>query len=153
HRHNIMVGVSFYRQVGTAPWPPERAERIYAYQDRASEQVLVPKAHAIFIVFTRLRQLKQHNTLLPMAKSSIYRSFMKALCQHCRSAYPFIRPLTESRGRMMPKASTFYAGVARPSGLHVFLNFQHSAYAWQVGRFTINVVLAEDERNPTYRWL
>jgi hypothetical protein len=48
----------------------------------------------------------------------------------------------------LPKASTFYAGRSRFSGQHVHLYFQHSCKAWEVGRFTINVVLSLDEHDP-----
>jgi hypothetical protein len=82
-----------------------------------------------------------------MAKRSLFRDFITALRSQWHTAYPFIRPLQEARGGMA-KASTFYAGVAQPPGLHVFLNFQHSSKPWQVGQFTISIVLAKDPRNP-----
>lgn len=56
------------------------------------------------------------------------------------------QPLNELRGNLA-KASTFYAGKIEESGLHVFLNFQHSDKSWEVGRFTINIVLSADEQN------
>jgi hypothetical protein len=49
----------------------------------------------------------------------------------------------------MPKASTFYAGFAPRLEMHVFVNFQHASKAWQVGRFTINIVLSRREGAPT----
>jgi hypothetical protein len=82
-----------------------------------------------------------------MSKPSAFRDFIAAIKRRWRSEHPFIRPLTDGRGNL-PKASSFYAGVARPTGLHVFLYFQHSSKAWQVGQFTINVVLARDEGSP-----
>jgi hypothetical protein len=84
-----------------------------------------------------------------MAKPSVFRDFISALQKQWRTRYPFIRPLTEARGSM-PMASTFYAGVAPDSGLHIFFYFQHSTKAWQVGQFTINLVLAKDEHRPRH---
>ena len=45
-------------------------------------------------------------------------------------------------------ASTFYAGIAKASGFHIYLSFQHSSKAWEVGRFTLNVILANDAERP-----
>jgi hypothetical protein len=88
-------------------------------------------------------------TTFDMPKPSAFRDFMAALKLRWRSDHPFIRPLPEAC-ETLPKASSFYAGVARPSGLYVFLYVQHSSKAWEVGHFTINVILAKDERAP--RW-
>src|SRR5690349_9296701 len=82
-----------------------------------------------------------------MARQSVYREFMAVLRKRWKTEHPFICPLTKARG-LMPKASTFYAGIAKPSGMHVFLYFQHSSKSWKVGQFTVNVVLAADELNP-----
>jgi hypothetical protein len=84
-----------------------------------------------------------------MAKPSVFRDFITALRKHWQTRYPSVRPLTEARGTL-PKASSFYAGVASPWGVHVYLYFQHSPKAWQVGQFTVNVVLASDEHNPSH---
>lgn len=83
-----------------------------------------------------------------MAKRSVYRDFLCVLKEQWRTAIPTIRPLEGSFGRSLPRASTFYVGVAKPSGLHVFLNFQHSSYASQAGQFTLNVVLSREEAPP-----
>jgi hypothetical protein len=85
-----------------------------------------------------------------VAKPSAFRALIAVLKKRWRIDYPFICPLKESRGTL-PKASSFYVGVARPSGLHVFLHFQHSNKAWEVGQFTINVILTQDDNNPEHR--
>jgi hypothetical protein len=82
-----------------------------------------------------------------MAQKSVFREFMAALKKHWKEEVPFIRPVSETLGQL-PKASTFYAGATSRSGQHVYLYFQHSSKAWQVGQFTINVVLATDANNP-----
>jgi len=82
-----------------------------------------------------------------MAEKSVFREFMAALKKRWKVEVPFIRPISETLGQL-PKASTFYAGTSLRSGQHVFLYFQHSSKAWQVGQFTINVVLAIDAKNP-----
>jgi hypothetical protein len=48
-----------------------------------------------------------------MAGPSVFRAFLAALRERWATTHPFIRPLSERRGSM-PKASTFYAGVAPP---------------------------------------
>jgi hypothetical protein len=85
-----------------------------------------------------------------MAKRSVFRDFITALCKHWRAELPEVRPLGESLGPALPKASTFYAGVAQPLGLHVFGNFQHSPKAWEVGQFIVNVVLSRSEGAPPW---
>jgi hypothetical protein len=80
-------------------------------------------------------------------KKSIFSEFIAVLRKRWKEKLPFVRPLTEVRG-LLPKASSFYAGKTTDSGWHVYLNFQHSNKAWEVGRFTINVVLSADEYNP-----
>src|ERR1700739_4665476 len=82
-----------------------------------------------------------------MAEKSIFREFITTLRKQWKKERASIRPLAEPRGKL-PKASTFYAGVNRFSGQHVYLYFQHSCKSWEVGRFTINVVLSMDEQNP-----
>ena len=81
-----------------------------------------------------------------MAKASVFRDFMAVLRKKWRAELPFIRPIDKPL-EALPKASTFIAGVAQPSRLLVFLNFQHSNKAWEVGQFTINVVLARTEQS------
>ncbi len=83
-----------------------------------------------------------------MAKPSAFRDFIGALRKHWRSELPTVRPVQQSFGPMMPKASTFYAGIAHPLELHVFLWFQHSSYAWKVGRFTVNIIFSPNDRGP-----
>jgi hypothetical protein len=80
-------------------------------------------------------------------KKSIFRQFMAVLRKHWKEKLPFVQPFTEPRG-LLPKASSFYAGKMANSGFHVYLNFQHSNKAWEVGQFTINVVFTLDEHNP-----
>jgi hypothetical protein len=82
-----------------------------------------------------------------MATKSIFREFIAILRRRWKKDAPYIRPLSESRGRL-PKASTFYAGAIKRSGQHIYLYFQHSSMAWEVGQFTINVVLSADEYSP-----
>ena len=82
-----------------------------------------------------------------MEKKSLFREFIASLRKRWKAEHPSIRPLAEARGRL-PKASTFYAGVINGSDKHVYLNFQHSSKSWEVGRFTINIVLSSDELNP-----
>jgi hypothetical protein len=84
-----------------------------------------------------------------MAEKSIFREFISTLRKKWKNEQASIRPLMEARGRL-PKASTFYAGVSRFSGQHVYLYFQHSNKAWEVGRFTVNFVLSMDEQNPQW---
>lgn len=83
-----------------------------------------------------------------MAEKSVFREFMAALKKHWKEEVPSIRQVSNTLGQL-PKASTFYAGASRRSGQHVYLYFQHSSKAWQVGQFTINVVLATDASTPT----
>jgi hypothetical protein len=82
-----------------------------------------------------------------MPNKSIFRAFITNLRKQWKNELPSIHPLTEARGNL-PMASSFYAGLVRNSAMHVYLNFQHSNKSWEVGRFTINVVLTSDERNP-----
>lgn len=82
-----------------------------------------------------------------MAQKSLFRGFMAAVSKRWKKEMPSVQPLDDSLNQL-PKASTFYAGPMKRSGQHVFLYFQHSPKAWQVGRFTINVVLSADKQNP-----
>ena len=83
-----------------------------------------------------------------MAKHGEFRDFIKTLRKHWRTDLPEVRLLEQSLGPTMPKASTFYAGWAQIVGMHVYVNFQHSSKAWQVGRFTVNVILSRREGVP-----
>jgi hypothetical protein len=83
-----------------------------------------------------------------MAKRSLFRDFMTALRAQWRAEWPGVRPIAEPMGPQMPKSSTFYAGMAPALGLHVFVNFQHSCMAWEVGHFTVNVILSRREGEP-----
>src|SRR5262249_31356376 len=80
-----------------------------------------------------------------MAKRSVFRDFIAALNKHWTAAFPSIRPLERPLGLLLPKASSYYSGVAKPHGLHVFLNFQHSSKSWQIGQFTINIILSQEQ--------
>ena len=50
---------------------------------------------------------------------------------------------------MMPKASTFYAGLVERGDTHAFFYFQHSSKSWEVGQFTINVILSRKMGTPS----
>jgi hypothetical protein len=78
-----------------------------------------------------------------MAKPSAFRDFIALLKKDWRETFPSIRPIEQSFPPLMLQASTFYAGLAQSSRMHVFLTFQHSSLSWKVGRFTINVTLSE----------
>jgi hypothetical protein len=82
-----------------------------------------------------------------MKKKSIFRGFITSLRRRWKKDYPSIRQLEQTHDQL-PKASTFYAGMSRFSGQHVYLNFQHSDKAWEVGSFTINIVLSLDKQKP-----
>ena len=84
-----------------------------------------------------------------MAKQSVFRDFIAALKHHWRSELPGVTGIAHASGSAMPKASTFYLGFARQLELHVFANFQHSNKSWEVGSFTINIILAKDRVAPT----
>ena len=62
-----------------------------------------------------------------MAELSAFRDFIRKMSEDWRVTYPSVRPLEESLSPTMPRASTFYAGIAGPLGMHTFLNFQHSS--------------------------
>jgi hypothetical protein len=79
-----------------------------------------------------------------MAKRSVFRDFVTAIRKHWQTELPDVRPITDTLGPQLPKASSFYAGVAQPANLHVFVNFQHSPKAWEVGCFTVNFLLVTD---------
>jgi hypothetical protein len=83
-----------------------------------------------------------------MAKPSAFRDFIAVLRKHWRTDCPFILQPEAGCGSL-PKASTFYAGIARPDQMHVYLYFQHSSKSWEVGQFTINVVFSKDEKPPS----
>jgi hypothetical protein len=89
-----------------------------------------------------------------MAERSAFRDFIRKLKEDWRVTFPLVRPLDERLSPSMPKASTFYAGIARPLRMHTFLNFQHSSKAWEVGEFTINVILSNHKGPPEgFGWL
>jgi hypothetical protein len=85
-----------------------------------------------------------------MRKRSVFRDFINSLRKHWATELPALRPIKDALGPTMPKASTFYAGVAHPLEMHVFVNFQHSCKAWQVGQFTINFILSKSEGPPEF---
>lgn len=86
-----------------------------------------------------------------MSKQSIFRKFVAAIKQHWRSTSPQVHALDTTYCPAMPKASTFYAGIAPGPSLHVFINLQASPYAWAVGRVTVNVILSKKLGRPD-RW-
>ncbi len=83
-----------------------------------------------------------------MAKRSAFRDFIAALRKRWREEFPQVRLINEALGPGMPKASTFYTGFSPRLGMHVFVNFQHSCNAWQVGQFTINMILSKRDGAP-----
>jgi hypothetical protein len=87
-----------------------------------------------------------------VAKRSVFRDFVAALRRdwrtHLPGVMPVSRPLGTGGGMSVPKASTFYAGVSRSLNMHVFVNFQSSPKAWEVGMFTVNVILSERDDAP-----
>ena len=85
----------------------------------------------------------------PAPQRGLFPALVRALKKQWKQTFPFVRPLKEPAGQLqIPKASSFYAGTARPSGWHVFLWFQHSPKPWQVGQFTLNVILCADPDAP-----
>jgi len=86
-----------------------------------------------------------------MAKRSVFHDFIAVLRTDWQTTFTWVRPLEASFAPLMPKASTFYAGLARRADTHVFLNFQHSSKAWQVGQFTINVIISR-RMGPPLAW-
>jgi hypothetical protein len=83
-----------------------------------------------------------------MAKPSMFRDFMKALRKAWKSLLPTVKPVDDSNCGAMPKSSSFYAGVAPPSGLHVFVKFDPSPKSWQVGQFKVAFILSKRLREP-----
>lgn len=84
-----------------------------------------------------------------MAKRSVFRDFVTAIRKHWQTELPDLRPIAQQMGPQMPMASTFYVGVIQPAKFQVFVNFQHSPKAWEVGCFTVNLLLITDlERVP-----
>lgn len=85
-----------------------------------------------------------------MAKS-IFVEFVKELAADWAQRWPAIVRVKESYGPALPKASTFYAGSENALSRHVFLRFQHNPKSWNVGTFTVNVILSERRGMPS-RW-
>jgi hypothetical protein len=83
-----------------------------------------------------------------MAKRSVFRDFIAALRKRWREELPQVQPIEKTLAPAMPKASSFYAGLSPQLGMHVFVNFQHSSKSWQVGQFTINMILSKREDAP-----
>ncbi len=83
-----------------------------------------------------------------MSRQSIFRDFIGELQENWRDALPHVRKIKSGLGPTMPSASTFYAGFAPLLQMHVFVNFQHSTNAWQVGQFTINIILSGHDGPP-----
>lgn len=83
-----------------------------------------------------------------MSKRSVFRDFIVVLQKYWSEELPHVKLIERAMGPLMPKASTFYAGLSPQLGMHVFVNFQHSSKSWQVGRFTINIILSRNEDAP-----
>jgi hypothetical protein len=87
-----------------------------------------------------------------VAKRSAFRDFIAALRRDWRSGLPGVlsvrTALGAGGGMSVPRASTFYAGLSRDLGMHVFVYFQHSTKSWEVGQFTANVILSRHENAP-----
>jgi hypothetical protein len=88
---------------------------------------------------------------LSTPKRSAFRDLISAVRKHWRTALPSVRQVDEPLDALMSKASTFYAGWSPKLGLNVFINFQHSTKAWQVGQFTINLVLSQTMGAPKHQ--
>lgn len=73
---------------------------------------------------------------------------MAELHRQWRDALPHVSQIKAGLGPTMPSASTYYAGFTSLLQMHVFVNFQHSKHAWQIGQFTINVILSKYEGPP-----
>ncbi len=84
-----------------------------------------------------------------MAKRSAFRDFIASIRKKWLKELPEIQSLQKPLGWIMSKASTFHAGYSDKLGLHIFINFQHSSKAWQVGQFTINIILSKQIGVPT----
>lgn len=76
---------------------------------------------------------------------------MESLKNRLRTECSTVRRIEETFDDLMPKASTFYAGVSESSGSHIFFNFQHSSKSWEVGQFTINVIVSSSEKPKRLR--
>jgi hypothetical protein len=86
-----------------------------------------------------------------MAKRSIFRDFIASLRKRWREEWPQMRPIEAPLGPSMPKASTFYAGFSSRLGMHVFVHFDHSPKAWEVGQFIVDLILSRREGAPEGR--
>jgi len=88
-----------------------------------------------------------------MAKSSTKGGFLKALHKAWATALPSVRPVDGSNySGALPKSCTYYAGVAPPSGLHVYVYFQFFAKSWEVGQFQIAFVISKRLDDPE-KWV
>jgi hypothetical protein len=86
-----------------------------------------------------------------MAKS-VFREFVKRLRKDWKSRFPTVQPVAEAYAWAMPKASTFYIGLATQYGKHLFLNIQHYSKPWGVGDLTVNVIFSSCLGEPK-RWI
>lgn len=82
---------------------------------------------------------------------SRFEKLTKQLLRDLSSNYAFVRPLQSAMPPFLPKASSFYLGQSPKYGKHVFVNLQHSSKSWEIGAFTINVVLTAEYGAPRLR--
>lgn len=83
-----------------------------------------------------------------MAKPSIQADFLKGLRAAWATALSSVRPVDAATCGAFPKARTFYAGVAPPSGLHVYVQLSFSGKSWQAGQFQVAFVLSKQLGGP-----
>jgi hypothetical protein len=80
-----------------------------------------------------------------------FQRFIPLLLRRLQAQWPFLRPFDASFCVAIPRSRSLYCGVSPRYGKHVIVDFQHSAKAWNVGQFTINVHISE-ELAPTGNW-
>ena len=88
---------------------------------------------------------------MPATRGSVFRKFVDELTAEWARKWPRIRRIEESFGTALPKASTFYAGSHNALSRHVFLKFQRNPKSWNVGSFTVNIIISEKRGLPS-RW-
>jgi hypothetical protein len=81
----------------------------------------------------------------------VFPRFVNHLADMWRTTLPGVIRLEVPMGPLMPKASTFYAGTGNPFEVHVFLNLQQNSKSWNIGQFTLNVLLSEGFGPPKQR--
>jgi hypothetical protein len=75
---------------------------------------------------------------------SLFTPFVRALRQHWKTRLPTLQELDRDLGPALPKDTSFLAGPTF-TGLTLYINLQPSSKPWQVGEFTVNLLLAGPE--------